>query len=149
MKILLSIAILLFTNTIAYCNENKTYEILKNLRCLVCQGQTISDSNSDFALTIKEVVSDKVKAGLTKKEIYNFLSDKYGDWILYKPKINPGNLLLWGLPYLALISGGVIIVFLIRKSSKKGNSNYKWTKIRIHYTFDKHEQKQSEKITSF
>ena len=45
--------------TISYGNENKTYKILKNLRCLVCQGQTISDSNSDFALTIKEVVTEK------------------------------------------------------------------------------------------
>ena len=57
--------------------------------------------------------------GKTEKEIYSFLSDKYGDWILYKPKLNLGNFLLWGLPYLALIIGGVIIVFLIRKSSKK------------------------------
>ena len=58
MKILSLIIILLFNNTISFSNENKTNEILKNLRCLVCQGQTISDSNSDFALTIKEVVNE-------------------------------------------------------------------------------------------
>ena len=94
-------------------------KITKNLRCLVCQGQSIADSNSDFALTLKMVVKDLIDQGKTEDEIYSFLSDKYGDWILYKPKINQGNLLLWGLPYLALIIGGVIIVFLIRKSSKK------------------------------
>ena len=119
MKILLSIAILLFTNTIAYCNENKTYEILKNLRCLVCQGQTISDSNSDFALTIKEVVSDKVKAGLTKKEIYNFLSDKYGDWILFNTPIKKNSYFLWFVPYVLVIFGGAFLYFLIRKRTEK------------------------------
>ncbi len=94
-------------------------KIHKNLRCLVCQGQSIADSNSDFALTLKMVVKDLIEQGKTEKEIYSFLSDKYGDWILYKPKINPGNFLLWGLPYLVLIVGGLIIIFLIRKSSKK------------------------------
>ena len=103
-----------------YANEQvEESKIHKNLRCLVCQGQSISDSNSDYALTIKMVVKDLIHQGKTEEEIYSFLSDKYGDWILYKPKINPGNFLLWGLPYLALIFGGVIIVFLIRKSSKK------------------------------
>ena len=85
--------------------------IHKNLRCLVCQGQSISDSNSDFAQTIKLVVKDLIDEGKTEDEIYEFMSDKYGDWILYKPKINPGNFLLWGLPYLVLIVGGLIIVF--------------------------------------
>ena len=65
------------------------------------------------------VVKDLIEQGKTEEQIYSFLSDKYGDWILYKPKLNLGNFLLWGLPYLALIIGGLIIVFFIRKSSKK------------------------------
>ena len=102
-----------------YSNELiEESKIHKNLSCLVCQGQSIADSNSDFALTLKMVVKDLIEQGKTEEEIYIFLSDKYGDWILYKPKLNLGNLLLWGLPYLALIIGGVIIVFLIRKTSK-------------------------------
>ena len=114
--------IVFFLNLSINLNSSELVEeskIHKNLRCLVCQGQSIADSNSDFALTLKMVVKDLIDQGKTEKEIYSFLSDKYGDWILYKPKINPGNFLLWGLPYLALIVGGVIIVFLIRKSSKK------------------------------
>ena len=111
---LLNLSINLFANELV--EESKIH---KNLRCLVCQGQSIADSNSDFALTLKMVVKDLVEQGKTEDEIYSFLSDKYGDWILYKPKINSGNFLLWGLPYLVLIAGGVIIVFLIRKSSKK------------------------------
>ena len=110
----LNLSINLYSNELV--EESKIH---KNLRCLVCQGQSIADSNSDFALTLKMVVKDLIDQGKTEEEIYTFLSDKYGDWILYKPKLNPGNLLLWGLPYLALIIGAVIIVFLVRKSSKK------------------------------
>ena len=111
-----------FLNLSINLNSSELVEeskIHKNLRCLVCQGQSIADSNSEFALTLKMVVKDLIDQGKTDDEIYSFLSDKYGDWILYKPKLSPGNFLLWGLPYLVLIIGGVIIVFLIRKSSKK------------------------------
>ena len=94
-------------------------KIHKNLRCLVCQGQSIADSNSDFALTLKMVVKDLIEKGKSEDEIYDFLSEKYGDWILYNPKFNLANILLWGLPYSVLIIGGIIIVFLIRKQSKK------------------------------
>ena len=97
-------------------NENKIH---KNLRCLVCQGQSIADSNSDFAITLKLVVKDLIKKGKTEEEIYDFLSEKYGDWILYNPKLNSGNFLLWSIPYIVLFLGGVIIVYLIRKKSKK------------------------------
>ena len=93
--------------------------IHKNLRCLVCQGQSIADSNSDFALTLKMVVKDLIEQGKTEDEIYNFLSDKYGDWILYKPKLNFENFLLWFLPYLILLIGGLIILYIIRKKGKK------------------------------
>ena len=96
-------------------DENKIH---KNLRCLVCQGQSISDSNSEFAITLKMVVRDLVDQGKSEKEIYNFLSDKYGDWILYKPKLNFGNFLLWFLPYFVLFIGGLIILYLIRKNTK-------------------------------
>ena len=103
-----------------YSDEKIDESIIhKNLRCLVCQGQSIADSNSDFAMTLKMVVKDLIEQGKTEEEIYNFLSEKYGDWILYNPKFNSGNFLLWVLPYLALIAGGIIIVLLIRKSSKK------------------------------
>ena len=103
-----------------HSNEKIDENIIhKNLRCLVCQGQSIADSNSEFAMTLKMVVEDLIKQGKTEEEIYNFLSEKYGDWILYNPKFNLGNLLLWVLPYLALVAGGMIIVLLIRKSSKK------------------------------
>ena len=97
-------------------DENKIH---KNLRCLVCQGQSVADSNSDFAITLKMVVKDLIEKGKTEEEIYDFLSEKYGDWILYDPKLNSGNFLLWSIPYLVLIFGGLIIVYFIRKRIKR------------------------------
>tara|TARA_Y100000992_G_scaffold232468_1_gene163469 strand:+ start:90 stop:455 length:366 start_codon:yes stop_codon:yes gene_type:complete len=119
MRILSLIIIPLFIITIAYGNESKTYEILKNLRCLVCQGQTISDSNSDFALTIKEVVTEKVNEGLSKKEIYYFLSDKYGDWILFNTPLKKNSYFLWFMPYILFILGGAILYIMIKKNTEK------------------------------
>jgi cytochrome c-type biogenesis protein CcmH len=89
--------------------------IHKNLRCLVCQGQSIADSNSDFAQTIKLVVKDLIKDGKTEDEIYSFMADKYGEWIVFKPQVNRQNLVLWFLPYLALILGGIIIFLILRR----------------------------------
>ena len=94
-------------------------KIHKNLRCLVCQGQSVADSNSDFALTLKAVVKDLVDQGKTEEDIYSFLSEKYGNWILYKPKFNLETFLLWSLPYLVLVAGGLIIVLFVRKRVKK------------------------------
>ena len=94
---------------------NKQNTIHKKLRCLVCQGQSIADSNSDFAQTIKLVVKDLIKDGKTEREIYVFMADKYGDWIVFKPQVNKQNFLLWFLPYLALVLGGVIIFFLFKR----------------------------------
>ena len=118
-KIILTILLVNFYS-FAFSNEAiDENKIHKNLRCLVCQGQSISDSNSDFAFTLKMVVKDLIDQGKSEQEIYNFLSDKYGDWILYKPKLNLANFLLWFLPYFVLFLGGLIILYLIRKNAKK------------------------------
>ena len=96
--------------------------IYKNLRCLICQGQSIADSNSDFAQTLKLVVKDKIEEGKSEKEIYNFLVEKYGEWIVYKPSLNKVNFLLWTLPYLLFVFGGILIFFILKKGKhNKGN----------------------------
>tara|TARA_A100001015_G_C15031266_1_gene733404 strand:+ start:2813 stop:3184 length:372 start_codon:yes stop_codon:yes gene_type:complete len=109
--------IFFFINTASYGNENLNNQILKNLRCLVCQGQTVQDSNSEFALIIKSVVKDKIKEGNNEKEIYNFLSEKYGDWILLNPPFNKNSYLLWFFPYLLFVLG-VVFLFLLLKKTK-------------------------------
>jgi cytochrome c-type biogenesis protein CcmH len=90
-------------------------KVLKNLRCLICQGQSVADSNSEFAQTIKLVVKDQINDGKSEKEIYNFLVEKYGEWIVYKPPLNKVNFVLWLFPYLVFAIGGVIIFLLFKK----------------------------------
>ena len=117
MKTKFLIIILLMFNIKLSADENIGIDtkIFKNLRCLVCQGQTIAESNSDFAQTIKIVVRDKISQGRNEKEIYEFLSEKYGEWIVYKPKFNYINSFLWISPYIVLILGGYLIFKYIRK----------------------------------
>ena len=119
LKIFFSIIYFLFLAPLYSSDERiKLLEIYKNLRCLVCQGQSIADSNSDFAATIKLVVQDQVNEGKTKDEIYNFLISKYGEWIVYQPTFSKSNLLLWIMPYFIFIVGGLIIFMIIRKSKR-------------------------------
>ena len=89
-------------------NELKN-KILKNIRCLICQGQSVYDSESDFALSIKLIVDKKINEGSNEKQIYEFLRKKYGDWIIFDPKLNKNTYILWLLPLLLFLFGGVII----------------------------------------
>ena len=115
MKKYFFIMIIFLINSNLLSNENLNSNILKNLRCLVCQGQTILDSNADFALIIKEVVNDKIEEGLSENEIYNFLSEKYGDWILLNPPLKKDSYVLWLLPYLLFILGGIFVYLITKK----------------------------------
>ena len=114
-KILILFAIINFNTVNAESINKYQNKIFKNIRCLVCQGQSIADSNSDFAQTIKLVIRDEIKAGRSEKEIYIFLIEKYGEWIVYKPPFNVNNFVLWFFPYLVFVSGGIIIFLLLKK----------------------------------
>ena len=114
-KIIIFFTILNFNIVNAENFSVDSNKIFKNLRCLICQGQSIADSNSEFAQTIKLVVRDQIKDGKSEKEIYDFLIEKYGEWIVYKPPLNKVNFLLWLLPYAVFVAGGVIIFLLFKK----------------------------------
>ena len=106
--------ILIFTlsfQKILYANNNSLLvnKISKNLRCLVCQGQSIYDSQSDFALSMKLLIKKKIDNGESEKEIYDFFRTQYGDWILYEPKINKNTIFLWIFPVILFIFGGYLI----------------------------------------
>jgi len=118
-KIFYILLIISFTNLNASQKIIDSNNIFKNIRCLICQGQSIADSNSDFAQTIKLVVNDKIKEGKTEKEIYEFLIEKYGEWIVYKPPFNFNNSLLWILPYLTFLFGGFLIFLLLKKRANR------------------------------
>ena len=92
-----------------FANNIKVEQISKNLRCLICQGQSVYDSNSEFALSVKSLISSKLTAGDSEEEIYEFLKSKYGDWIVYEPVLNKYTLVLWILPLFLFIFGGLLI----------------------------------------
>ena len=103
--------------------ENKKQEfrarnISKNIRCMVCQNQSIDDSNSPLAKDLRILIRNKIKDGKKDEEIYKFLTDRYGEFILLKPLFKLNTLALWLLPFLFVLIG-IFIVFFHNKKSKK------------------------------
>jgi len=96
--------------------ELRARNISKNIRCMVCQNQSIDESNSPLAKDLRILIRNKIKEGNEDKEIYKFLTDRYGDFILLKPPLNSKNLILWFLPFIFLIFG-IYIVFYHNKKS--------------------------------
>lgn len=84
-------------------------KISKNLRCLICQGQSVYDSQSDFALSMKLLIKKKINEGNSEEQIYTYLKNQYGEWIVYDPELNKKNLLLWAFPLILFIIGGILI----------------------------------------
>ena len=122
MKILKLSLIFLFIfsfNSLMANNEEMNSKITKNLRCLICQGQSIYDSDSEFAISIKTIVNKKLEEGFSENQIYDFFKEKYGDWILYDPGLNKNTYILWLLPILIFLIGGAIIskTFIIKKNN--------------------------------
>ena len=109
--IILTLTCLSFKNTAisSSFSEEQTVNITKNLRCLICQGQTIHESNSDFAESMKKYIKSELENGKTNDEVFSSLIEKYGQWIVYDPGISRNTLLLWALPLLLFLIGGVII----------------------------------------
>ena len=119
MKILKFLVIFIFFYSLIFSNANSSSqnEITKNLRCLICQGQSVYDSDSEFANSLKSLVKQILDDGYKEKEIYDFLKGKYGEWILYEPGFNKNTYFLWLLPILMFVIGGAIIfkLFILKK----------------------------------
>ena len=109
LKVFLIIFFLFNLNTVKADNQEKINQITKNLRCLVCQGQSVYDSDSEFANSLKTLVKQRLDEGLLENQIYDYLKIKYGEWILYDPELNKNTLILWLLPILIFLTGGAII----------------------------------------
>ena len=114
MKIFKIFIILLLTTNFSELKSDEKSDILKNkilknIRCLICQGQSVYDSESEFASSIKLIVDRKINEGLKEKQIYQFLREKYGDWIVYDPQLNKNTYILWLLPLLLFLLGGAIM----------------------------------------
>ena len=94
---------------------NKTREIAQNIKCLVCQNQSIDESNSELAKDLKKLIKEKLEAGLNENDVYKFLRDRYGDYILLKPPLNKNTILLWFLPFIILVFSTVYITKFFKK----------------------------------
>ena len=120
MKILKLFFIIFFIfsfNHLEANTDDMKIKITKNLRCLICQGQSVYDSDSEFANSMKVLVDKKLNEGFSEKQIYDFFKEKYGEWILYDPELNKNTYILWLLPILIFLIGGAIVIknFKIRK----------------------------------
>ena len=127
--ILLSICLIQFFSNNSYTVEpneileNKKQEfrarnISKNIRCMICQNQSIDESSAPLAKDLRILIRNKIKDGKKDEEIYKFLTDRYGDFILLKPPFKLNTLALWLLPFVFVLIG-IFIVFFHNKKSKK------------------------------
>ena len=96
--------------------ESRARDVSKNIRCMICQNQSIDESNAPLAKDLRILIRSKIKEGKNNEEIYKFLTDRYGDFILLKPPFNLNTLGLWFLPFIFLILG-IYIVFYHNKKS--------------------------------
>ena len=98
--------------------ESRARNISKNIRCMVCQNQSIDESDAPLAKDLRILIRNQIKDGKNDQEIYKFLTDRYGDFILLKPTFKLNTLALWLLPLLFVVVG-IFIIFLHNKKSKK------------------------------
>tara|TARA_Y100000590_G_C15522116_1_gene939768 strand:+ start:239 stop:658 length:420 start_codon:yes stop_codon:yes gene_type:complete len=104
--------------------ENRNYEmrarnISKNIRCMICQNQSIDESNAPLAKDLRILIRAQIVKGKSDKEIYNFLTDRYGSFILLKPPFTFTTSLLWLLPFVFILIGFLIVLIFNNKSKKK------------------------------
>ena len=98
--------------------ETRARNISKNIRCMICQNQSIDESSASLAKDLRILIRVKIKDGKTDKEIYKFLSDRYGDFILLNPPLKSKTIVLWFLPFILSIIGIVFIYYHNRRSNK-------------------------------
>jgi cytochrome c-type biogenesis protein CcmH len=98
--------------------ELRAREISKNIRCMVCQNQSIDDSSSSIARDLRILIRNKIEEGKKDKEVYEFLTERYGDFILLKPPLKTNTIVLWFLPFALFIIGVLIILNHNKKSNK-------------------------------
>jgi cytochrome c-type biogenesis protein CcmH len=95
--------------------EARAREISKELRCVVCQNQSIDDSGADLARDLRLLVRERLVAGDSNEQVIQFIVDRYGDFVLLRPPFKPATYLLWAAPFLALLVGAIFVTFYVRR----------------------------------
>lgn len=127
---LLSIAVLMFVSLTALAidgepplsdpaQDARYRALIKEVRCLVCQNQAISDSNAPLARDLRREIRQKIEAGAGNPEIITFLTDRYGDFVLYRPPFKPTTYLLWAAPALFLLIAGFALVRTVKRRTEQ------------------------------
>jgi cytochrome c-type biogenesis protein CcmH len=99
--------------------QHRYETINRELRCLVCQNQTIADSNATLAQDLRREVREMIEDGKTDAEIREFMIERYGDFVLYRPRMTAQNFLLWAAPVLLLLVGAVVLVRVVRRKAQE------------------------------
>lgn len=100
--------------------EQRYQDLLRELRCLVCQNETLADSQADLAQDLRQEIYEKIRAGQSNGEIIDFLVARYGDFVLYRPPVEPRTVLLWSGPFLLLAAALAFLVVQIRRRQRAG-----------------------------
>jgi cytochrome c-type biogenesis protein CcmH len=100
--------------------EARARAIGRELRCVVCQNQSIDDSNAELARDFRRIVRERVQAGESDEEVLQFMVDRYGAFVLLKPPVTAGTVLLWGGPFAVLLIGGGIVAWTMRRRREAG-----------------------------
>jgi cytochrome c-type biogenesis protein CcmH len=100
--------------------EARARALFRDIRCLVCQNQSIDESDADLAEDLRKIVRQQVAAGRTNAEIKHYLTDRYGEFVLERPAFSLGNALLWGAPFAVVVVGGAVLI--LRRRQDQGKS---------------------------
>lgn len=100
--------------------EAHARQLFQGIRCLVCQNESIDDSDAELAADLRRLVREQVKAGRSDAEIKRFLTDRYGEFVLMRPSFAPANLVLWTAPFLVVAFGGVLLFLRLRNRTSEG-----------------------------
>jgi len=98
--------------------QTRLERITKELRCLVCQNESIADSNADLARDLRRQVREMLVAGSSDDAIFKFMTDRYGEFVRFAPPLTPKTALIWGAPFFMLLLGGLIIYRVVRQRSR-------------------------------
>ena len=104
--------------------EKQMLSITAELRCLVCQNQTIADSNAELAVDLRNQVRDMLRSGKSEREIIDYMTARYGDFVLYRPPVKGTTFLLWFGPAVLLVGGLATLVLVLRRRSRLGNEHF-------------------------
>ena len=97
--------------------QDRYYKLIEEIRCLVCQNQSLADSHADLAQDLRDEIVEMIDAGKTNKEILQFLVDRYGDFVLYRPPLQENTWLLWSGPFIFLLVAIMVAIIIVRKQT--------------------------------